>query len=66
MAHSETLSFACVAEAVAHFYNLGYVTKEETMTSTYRMMHKPGKENILAPMVAIVKHGFLDVKVYFL
>jgi hypothetical protein len=59
-------SFCCIAEAVAYFYDLGYETLESSSTIDRRVMYKPGDDQLLAPMVEIMKHGFLDVKARYL
>ncbi len=56
------LTFACIAEAVAHFYNLGYTTLDSSTTSTRRVMVKEGEGQLLCPMIEIMKMGFLEVK----
>jgi hypothetical protein len=49
----EKLTFACVADAVAHYYALGFTTWDECDDA--RIMRKNDEE------VLIKKVGFLDV-----
>ena len=63
----ETNTFACMAEAVAHYYNMGYKTlntskSTEDGTTIRRVMIK-NPEQMLSPMVEILKVGFLKVEV---
>jgi hypothetical protein len=51
----ERQSWACIAEAVAHYYLLGFKTSEESDNERI-MLDTTGKE------VRIVKHGLLDVR----
>lgn len=48
--------FACVAEAVAEYYNAGYVTRAMDDTCRYMVNDKTKQ------MVLITKVGFLDVE----
>lgn len=59
-------NFACVAEAVAFFYERGYVTLDSSTTDNRRVMYKEGKDQLLAPMVEIMKVGFLEVEANYL
>ena len=54
------LNFACVAEAVAHFYERGYETTETH--SGYRIMRNLDTGDL----VEIIKTNFLEVKAYLL
>ena len=58
--------FVSIAEAVAHFYEKGYVTLDSSTTETRRVMYKPGLDQLLSPMVEIMKSGFLEVKTRYL
>ena len=58
--------FSCVAEAVAHFYIKGYITLDSSTTDTRRVMYKPANDQLLSPMVEIMKTGFLEVKTRYL
>lgn len=61
--------FVSIAEAVAHFYEKGYVTYvtlDSSTTETRRVMYKPGSDQLLSPMVEIMKSGFLEVKTRYL
>lgn len=58
--------FVSIAEAVAHFYEMGYVTLDSSTTETRRVMYKPGSDQLLSPMVEIMKSGFLEVKTRYL
>jgi hypothetical protein len=61
--------FASVAEAVGHYYSQGYEILESSTSrlsdgSTYRkVMFRPGDDQLLCPMIEIIKEGFLDVTV---
>jgi hypothetical protein len=57
-----SMTFACIAEAVAYFYHRGYITLDSSTTETRRVMYKPGQDQLLSPMVEIMKMGFLEVK----
>ena len=55
--------FACIAEAVAYFYNRGYETLDSsTEVGVRRVMYKPGDDQLLCPMIEILKTGFLKVE----
>jgi hypothetical protein len=61
--------FACVAEAVAYYYNRGWSTEVSNFSTNHyvrRVMAKPGEDQLLCPMVEITKNGFLSAKVEFL
>lgn len=51
----ERQSWACIAEAVAHYYSQGFETSEESDNERI-MLDATGKE------VRIVKKGLLDVR----
>jgi hypothetical protein len=58
--------FVSIAEAVAYFFEKGYVTLDSSTTETRRVMYKPGPDQLLSPMVEIMKSGFLEVKTRYL
>ena len=60
------MNFACIAEAVCYYYEKGYVTLESSSTDIRRVMYKPGNDQLLSPMVEIMKTGFLEVKSRYL
>lgn len=60
------MTFVCMAEAVAYFLYKGYVTLETSSTDIRRVMYKPGSDQLLSPMVEIMKTGFLEVKTRYL
>jgi len=60
------MTFSCIAEAVAYYYNKGYVTLESSTTGIRRVMYRPGKDQLLSPMVEIMKTGFLEVKTRYM
>lgn len=51
-----TKEFASIAEAKAHYLKQGYVTSDDTKTSTFMVRFSPRSE------VMIEKVGFLTVK----
>lgn len=59
--------FACMAEAVAYFYNRGYTALPDATGYDYdgsvwrRVMIKDGADQLLAPMIELTKEGFLLV-----
>lgn len=58
--------FVCIAEAVAYYMDKGYVTLESSTTTDRRVMYKPEKDQLMSPMVEIMKTGFLEVKTRYL
>jgi hypothetical protein len=59
------MTFACMAEAVAHFYNQGYVYLNEGADGARRVMVKDDGTT-LAPMVELMKVAFLTVEARYL
>jgi len=57
----DPMTFVCVAEAIAHFYKLGY-TSTCHRTGERVVMFKPGNDQLLCPMIEINKTGFLTVE----
>ncbi len=58
--------FVSIAEAVAYFFEKGYVTLDSSTTETRRVMYKPDPDQLLSPIVEIMKSGFLEVKTRYL
>jgi hypothetical protein len=56
------MKFTCIAEAVAYFFERGYITLDSSTTPNRRVMYKPGEDQLLSPMVEILKIGFLSVQ----
>jgi hypothetical protein len=59
-------SFCCIADAVAYFFGRGYVTLESSSTDDRRVMYKTGDDQLLSPMIEIMRVGFLEVKARYL
>ena len=54
--------FACMAEAVAHFYAAGYSTIETSGVSNgRRVMAKAAPDQLLCPMIELIHADFLLV-----
>ena len=59
-------TFACMAEAVAFYFNQGYTTLDSSTTDTRRVMYKAGDAQLLAPMVELLKVDFILVEARYL
>jgi hypothetical protein len=59
-------TFACMAEAVAFYVDQGYSTLDSSTTDTRRVMYKTGDDQLLAPMVELLKVDFLLVEARYL
>lgn len=55
--------FACMAEARAHFYKLGYVTLNNTQDGSHYVLVKEIPGQVTSAMVRLIKTGFLTVEV---
>lgn len=58
-------TFACMAEARAHFYKQGFATLDSASGGDYYVMVKDEPGQLLSPMVRLIKTGFLRVKVEY-
>jgi hypothetical protein len=56
-------TFACMAEARAHYYKQGYTTLSNTANGDHYVLVKDVPGQRLSPMVRLIKTGFLRVEV---
>ena len=56
-------TFACMAEARAHYYKQGYTTLSNTEDGSHYVLVKDEPGQLLSPMVRLIKTGFLKVEV---
>lgn len=56
-------SFASMAEARAHYYKQGYVNLEGSCTPNRYVVHRPEPDQLLCPLIELLKVGFLKVQV---
>jgi hypothetical protein len=53
MTGRQQMTFVTMVEAVAHFFDMGYVTLDSSTTERRRVMYKPGDDQLLSPMVEL-------------
>ena len=58
-------TFACMAEARAHFHQQGYTELNKTPDGRYYVLVKDTPGQSLNPMVRLIKTGFLQVEVEY-
>lgn len=59
-------TFACMAEARAHFYRQGYQDLGGSCAPGRYVLALPGADQRLAPLVELLQTGFLTVEANFL